>query len=320
MLALLFHLFLAVSSSYSPSVSLPRIIAEPTTRYCTVGIKNGHQIKIRLEGGRFINLLVVPGQKSRKEELQSKIDSGEINVSLVDNFVHFVKLKDLLPSLDSDAAIAFNTHNGIEPSVFLPNYAVIFSPRFPNGISRDEFLNTEKDAEPALEQFLQLFNLFTAALDSCRPESMLSYATSNELDRIINGRLRFFKIAQKLNSGFRFPIHYERLGVKGGFIDPNASVDTGYGFILDFKYLNPLNFSIDQFTPAARGELPKAICAGLVQKITEEYISKHRNPDKLLLHEYISSKSFGRCRSYLEANWSDKKLGQPNPSFGKISR
>lgn len=261
-----------------------QLIPELSNRYCVQDISGNPFIRLRTnDPQKPITIRMASGQKILPLDLQKPS-------VFQNNFTHVVMLADLSRQ-DIPGAIAFDTlYAGA--GAFHGNHAVIFTSDFPKGISSTEFAKRFPQAQHALENFLTLFPVFVAAIDSCRPVRVISYATTEETDRIEGGRRRYFTMTKLFNAGELEAKIPRSNGLDGGFYDPQFRLQTPYGVTLSFEHLNPLNL-FEPGTAEASGELSIEEC----QKIIEGALRRKDAPTEPILRaEYLYRETHGRCK------------------------
>ncbi len=258
-----------------------KIFPELSNRYCKISAGGTPLIKILTDKpSRAIELKIMPGQTVKP------LDPEKPSI-FQNNFIYIVELSDLTDE-SIPGKVAFETAY-VGAGMFAPHNAVIFDNQNPFGISRRKFLDKlpqEKHhlANLGLNNFLRLFPLFAAAIDSCRPIRVVTYATTEETDRIESGRKRYFQMAKEFNQKKQAPVFLERLGNDGGFYDPDSTIEK-YGVKINFEYLNPL-------IPIREKNLNKDQCAQIISLAMQ---SPQAPREKMRLAEFLYKETLGRC-------------------------
>lgn len=281
MLRMIFIFFLGMGLANAEDLKL---YPEMSNRYCAMEL-NGTPY-LRLVTNSTSNPLIIKildGQKILPLD-------PEVPSIFQNNFTHLITLKNL-SGTDLPGSIAFDTIY-LGTGSFTTNSAVIFTEKKPKGVSKSEFLkslpeNQKKVADEILNTFLTIYPALVAAIDSCRPLKVVTYATSEETDRIENGRKRYFQMTKKFNNRELKPIISKGNGISAGFYDPDFRIETRYGVTLDFEYLNPLRLKT----------IPRELSASQCEKIVNGAKARSDAPtDKTLFAEFLYKETFGRCK------------------------
>jgi hypothetical protein len=187
-------------------------------------IRPDENIRIRIANHRDVVLQAVPNQ----------FIPQPFEAARKKSYVHFLTLQDLTNGSLIQGAIAFNT-----------KHAVIFSEAYPQGISREQFINQLPSTlvtvgNQTFNTFLRLHPILNAAIDGCRPyPSQVTYGTDDEIEKIEAGRLTYRKLATRYNAHPQPQaelIRHER-GSWGEFYDPRTQEIRA-----SYQAVNPLNF------------------------------------------------------------------------------
>lgn len=212
------------SLAQSEEVFALRLGTQPFSSTMCKKIRPEENLRIQIAHHRDLVLRKVPNQVIPKpfEEARKK------------SYVHFLTFQDLTNGLIDQGAIAFDT-----------KHAVIFSEKFPKGISRENYVRQLPPplgivANQALNTFLRLHPILNAAIDGCRPyPSQVTYGTDDEIAKIEAGKLAYRDLAKHYNAHpdpEQELIRHEQ-GTSGGFFDPRTQ-----GRRVSYQAANPLSF------------------------------------------------------------------------------